>query len=234
MPHCEYNVLYDKEDIILQCTEKNDRYPFVNLPLPYSYSALEPYIDTETMRLHHDAHLGTYIKNLNAALAGEPSLQKLTLTELIFSAPRLAQPLGRTICNNAGGVYNHRLYFDTLTPPDCREPEPVGELGTAILRRYGNYGGFYAALKAVALSVFGSGYAFLTAGACGLSIVTGADQNSPLTGGSFPILALDVWEHAYYLLHHNLRADYIDSWLSVVDWRTADERYRRYIKYCRK
>ena len=109
MPHCEYNVLYDKEDIILQCTEKNDRYPFVNLPLPYSYSALEPYIDTETMRLHHDAHLGTYIKNLNAALAGEPSLQKLTLTELIFSAPRLAQPLGRTIRNNAGGVYNHRL-----------------------------------------------------------------------------------------------------------------------------
>lgn len=88
MPHCEYNVLYDKEDIILQCTEKNDRYPFVNLPLPYPYSALEPYIDTETMRLHHDAHLGTYIKNLNAALAGEPSLQKLTLTELIFSAPR--------------------------------------------------------------------------------------------------------------------------------------------------
>ena len=73
MPHCEYNVLYDKEDIILQCTEKNDRYPFVNLPLPYSYSALEPYIDTETMRLHHDAHLGTYIKNLNAALAGEAS-----------------------------------------------------------------------------------------------------------------------------------------------------------------
>ena len=166
---------------------QNDRYPFINLPLPYPPSALEPFIDAETMRLHHNAHR-----------------------------------------NNAGGVYNHRLYFDMLAPPTRGENLPTGELGAAIIRKWGNFPGFRATLRSAAMSVFGSGYAFLAAGPRGLCIVTRQNQNSPLPDGLYPLLALDVWEHAYYLLHHNLRADYIDNWFGVTDWRAADERYREY------
>ncbi len=209
---------------------QNDRYPFVNLPLPYSFSALEPYIDTETMRLHHDAHLAAYINNLNAALEKEPQLQRLTLEQLVNVAPRLPGANGRAIQNNAGGVYNHRLYFDMLTPHAGGEDQPIGELGTAIIRKWGNFPGFRAALRTAAMSVFGSGYAFLAIGQRGPCIVTKPNQNSPLPDGFYPLMALDVWEHAYYLLHHNRRADYINNWLSVADWRAADERYRRRIR----
>lgn len=209
---------------------QNDRYPFVNLPLPYNFSALEPFIDTETMHLHHDAHLGAYINNLNAALEKTPSLQRLTLEQLINVAPRLPCADGRAIQNNAGGVYNHRLYFDMLAPPPMGENQPTGELGAAIIRKWGNYPGFRAALKTAAMSVFGSGYAFLVVGQRGLCILTKPNQNSPLPDGFYPLIALDVWEHAYYLLHHNLRADYINNWFRVADWRAADERYRAHTR----
>ena len=209
---------------------QNDRYPFINLPLPYPPSALEPFIDAETMRLHHNAHLAAYINNLNAALENEPSLRRLTLEQLVCISQKLPGATGRAIRSNAGGVYNHRLYFDMLAPPTRGENLPTGELGAAIIRKWGNFPGFRATLRSAAMSVFGSGYAFLAAGPRGLCIVTRQNQNSPLPDGLYPLLALDVWEHAYYLLHHNLRADYIDNWFGVTDWRAADERYREYIR----
>lgn len=201
---------------------KNNHYPFVNLPLPYAYDAMEPYIDTETMYLHHAKHLQTYINNLNDILKDKPDLQKLSLEQIIRSLPYMPHPWQEGIRNNAGGVYNHRMFFDSLKPTaegsdkNANEPSPafLAELGKA----FGSFENFKALFKKAALSVFGSGYAWLVSHPDGLKIITTKNQDSPLEYGLVPLLILDVWEHAYYLKHHNLRADYIDDWFQVVNW----------------
>ncbi len=201
--------------------EMNDRYPFVNIPLPYEYDALEPFIDEKTMRLHHDAHLQSYIDNLNKELEARPALQGLTLKQLIRKMPGGAEtPLSR----NAGGVYNHRFYFDGLSPFALMRPN--GELTKAIDRDFKGFNLFKEELTAAAMSVFGSGYAWLAASGRGrLQIVTTENQMTPLTRGLCPILNIDVWEHAYYLKHYNKRAGYIRDWFKVVNWPEANIRY---------
>lgn len=202
----------------------NDFYKFINTPLPYLYDALEPYIDEKTMHLHHDRHLQTYIDNLNKALEGTPTLQKLSLEQLLLAAPCLL-PLGvgTTVANNAGGVYNHRFYFSGLAPTGTRLS---GSLAYAIDDTYGSLDKFKDRFKTAALSVFGSGYAWLTTNKPGeLKIITTANQNTPITQELCPVLCIDVWEHAYYLKHYNLRADYINDWWSVVNWETAVQCY---------
>lgn len=198
---------------------ENEFYPFVNLPLPYAYDALEPFIDAKTMMLHHDRHLQTYIDNLNNALKDRPGLQELSLEQLICNASRLQDDVQRTIRNNAGGVYNHRFYFDLLTNPAKREPQ--GGLRRAINSRFGGFSEFREAFTKAALSVFGSGYAWLVCDGATLAIVTTPNQNNPLEAGLCPILTIDVWEHAYYLKHYNERANYIEDWVSVVNWERA-------------
>lgn len=205
---------------------ENNKYPFVNLPLPYDYTALEPYIDEKTMRLHHDKHLQTYINNLNAALEKEPRLQLLPLRQLIEYTDKLPQPLQNIIRNNAGGVYNHRFYFDQLKKPT--DDKPTGELLRAINRSFGTVDKFKAELKTAALSVFGSGYAWLVTDGNKLKIITTPNQNVPTE--DCPILNVDVWEHAYYLKHYNVRADYIDDLMKIIDWNKVGERYRECIK----
>ena len=201
----------------------NDRYPFVNLPLSYAYDALEPHIDAQTMHLHHDKHLQTYIDNLNATLKDHPEVQKLTLEQLIIRGDRLPKSIRTAVRNNAGGVYNHRMYFDSLSPA---EQQPSGELAEVIDREYGGMNGFREKLKAAALSVFGSGYAWLCATPAGkLTIVTTPNQDTPLTQGLCPVLLVDVWEHAYYLKHFNVRAAYLDDWSHVINWNAAGRRY---------
>lgn len=202
---------------------ENNYYPFVNLPLPYSYDALEPYIDVKTMHLHHDRHLKTYIDNLNDALKNEPQLQKLSLTELIENAHRLPADLETKIRNNAGGVYNHRFYFEGLTNPS--ESNPSGSLIDRIEQQFGSLELFKDDFKKAALSVFGSGYAWLVYDNGELSIVTTPNQDTPLPAGFCPILAIDVWEHAYYLKHYNVRADYIDDWSDIINWKQAQKNY---------
>jgi len=202
---------------------KNDHYPFINLPLHYPYDALEPFIDVKTMELHHERHLQTYINNLNEVLKTRPQLQKLSLTQLIRSAPRLPRELQTAIRNNAGGVYNHRFFFDGLENSSARQPS--GSLAAAIDSRFGSYDNFRELFKTAALSVFGSGYAWLTADRGRLSIVTSPNQNSPIEQGLCPILAIDVWEHSYYLKHYNVRADYISDWLNVINWEMAEKNY---------
>lgn len=202
---------------------ENCYYPFINTPLPYDYNALEPYIDEKTMHIHHDRHLETYIKNLNAALEKSPQLQNKTLEQLIRNASGLPCKIRTVIKNNAGGVYNHRFYFEGLSPDS--EKEPGEKLLIAINQCFGNFGNFKQEFKATALSVFGSGYAWLVCGRGGLRIVTTPNQNSPVENGLSPILCIDVWEHAYYLKHYNLRADYIDDWFNVVNWCRAEELY---------
>lgn len=202
----------------------NQYYPFVNTPLPYDYSALEPYIDTKTMQLHHDRHLATYIDNLNNILKDYPRLQKLSLTQLIYSAGNLPAPLATQIRNNAGGVYNHRFFFDGMkTPPNGA---PVGQLAGMLEARFSSFENFKDKFRQAALSVFGSGYAWLTLGRAGLAIITTANQNNPIERGLCPIIALDVWEHAYYLKHYNKRVDYINDWFNLINWEVAERNYR--------
>ena len=201
----------------------NDCYEFENIPLPYAYNALEPYIDAKTMELHHDKHLQTYIDNLNSALKDYPRLQSFSLVQLIRSSGRLPQAVRTTIKNNAGGVYNHRFYFSGMSPVHT---EPSGIIADDILKTYGTVDEFKSDFKKAALSVFGSGYAWLAADGCGrLVIMTTPNQETPLTANLCPILNIDVWEHAYYLKYNNRRAEYIDSWFNLIDWDKANERY---------
>ncbi|MPM20779.1 Superoxide dismutase [Mn] 2 [bioreactor metagenome] len=202
----------------------NDFYPFQNTPLPYSYDALEPYIDTKTMELHHDRHLQTYINKLNDALKDRTFLQKLSLTELLSPCVPLPGRARKEIRNNAGGVYNHRFYFEGLT--SNAQKVPVGALAEAIDEEFGDFEQFKQLFSQAASSVFGSGYAWLAAKKNGsLVIVTTANQDTPLADFLTPILNIDVWEHAYYLKHYNMRADYIKDWFNVIDWEKANERY---------
>lgn len=202
---------------------ENDRYPFVNLPLPYSYGALEPFIDEKTMMLHHDRHLAAYIKKLNAALENEPQLQKLSLENLIKSAKHLPEPLKTEIINNAGGVFNHRFFFNGLDPHGFSGFK--GKLGEKIREKYGSEENFLKIFTAAAMSVFGSGYAWLVLDGGILKIITSPNQNSPIAAGLCPILNIDVWEHAYYLKHYNLRADYIEDWKKLINANEAEKNY---------
>ena len=207
-----------------------DHYKFENTPLPYGYDALEPYIDSQTMQLHHDKHLQTYIDNLNNALKDYPRLQTLTLGELILSAPRLPKAIGTPIARNAGGVYNHRFYFEGIEPP--AEQSMNGALEVILDKTFGGYDAFREKFKVAALAVFGSGYAWLVTDRQGrLSIITTANQETPLTRGMCPVLNIDVWEHAYYLKHYNKRTDYIDDWFHVINWSAANSRYLACINY---
>lgn len=201
---------------------KSECYPFVNLPLPYAYNALEPYIDEKTMRLHHDRHLQTYINNLNALLKENPQLQNYTPDQLICISGELPCGLRTEIRNNAGGVFNHRFFFAGLkkAPSGC----PSGAFETAIGNCYGSFECFCDELKKAALSVFGSGYAWVVEECGKIGIVTTPNQDTPK---QYRLLAVDVWEHAYYLKHYNKRADYIDGLMNVIDWGIVSERYEK-------
>ena len=200
-----------------------DSYPFVNLPLPYPYDALEPFIDAKTMELHHNRHLQTYINNLNKVLKDRPQLQHMTLEQLIRSVPFMRGELQMSVRNNAGGVWNHRFFFEELGRPPTGQP--IGRLAGAIDRRFGSYNAFREEFRKAALGVFGSGYAWLVAERGRLRILTLPNQDSPVRQCLCPILAADVWEHAYYLKHYNDRSGYIDDWFQVIDWERAEKNY---------
>lgn len=204
----------------------NDHYKFINTPLPYAYHAMEPYIDEKTMRLHHDKHLQTYIDHLNDALSSFPQFQTWTLEQLIMNVPSLPDTIQTKVLNNGGGVFNHQFYFNNLMNPAPQKP--VGMLGEAIAREFGSFESFKKQMKEAALSVFGSGYAWLVVNAAGqLKIVTTKNQDTTLPLGMCPVLNIDVWEHAYYLKHYNQRAAYIEDWFHVVNWENADRNYLR-------
>lgn len=202
---------------------KNEYYPFINLPLPYDYDALEPWIDTKTMHLHHDRHLQTYIDNLNKALESYPPLQTNSLRNLLKNLPLLPENIKQSIRNNGGGVFNHRFYFDLMAPPSTSYSR--GQLRAAIMRTYGNEWQFKKSFKDAALSVFGSGYTWLVLDRGNLKIMTTSNQNTPLEYELEPILTIDFWEHAYYLKHYNQRSQYIDNWFQVLNWQQAEENF---------
>lgn len=196
-------------------------YPFELPALPYAYDALEPYIDKETMHFHHDKHFKTYIDNLNKALETCPQYHSWTLKELLTRLSELPEGLKNAVRNNGGGVYNHDLYFDIMSPSSQDIPASITDT-------FGGTEQFLKEMKAAALSQFGSGFAWLVTDASGLlRIIALPNQDNPLSQGLYPVFPLDVWEHAYYLKYQNLRADYIDNWFRTVNWNTAAERLKQ-------
>lgn len=197
---------------------------FVLPPLPFAYDALEPYIDEETMRIHHDRHHQTYINNLNNAIARYPELYAYTLGEMLTYADMLPSDVQGAIINNGGGHYNHSFFWNTLSPEG--NMQPTGAIGTAINREFGSYSNFKRAMTAAALSVFGSGYAWLVLTPGGrLEIITTRNQDTPLPLNLIPLLTVDVWEHAYYLKHQNNRERYVENWFNVINWPYVNSIY---------
>lgn len=195
-----------------------ETYPFRLPELPYAYHALEPFIDQRTMYFHHDKHLKTYIDNLNKALEAYPEYQTWTLEELLTRLPELPEELRTPVRNNGGGVYNHEMYFHLMAP--AGQP-----FSTEVAEAFGGEDNWNRQMKAAALGQFGSGFAWLVLDTTGaLKIIALPNQDNPLTIGLQPILPLDVWEHAYYLKHQNLRSDYIDNWFHVINWNAVEQR----------
>ena len=196
----------------------NTTYPFEVPALPYAYDALEPYIDKETMHFHHDKHLKAYVDNLNKALESHPEYHSWTLERLLAELDQLPEAVRTAVRNNGGGVYNHDLYFDLMSPEVQGIPEEI----TAA---FGGEENFKSQMKAAALGQFGSGFAWLVKDQSGaLKIIALPNQDNPLSQGLIPVLALDVWEHAYYLKYQNLRGDYIDNWFHVINWKELKKR----------
>jgi len=216
--------------------EATNHYPFQLVPLPYAYNALEPYIDEKTMRLHHDKHLQTYVNNLNAALKDYPEFHNWSLEQLLYYSDRLPETIRTTVLNNGGGIYNHNFFFAGLAGVTDKEGtqyvKPSGVFMQEINAKYGSWESFQQEFKKQALSVFGSGYTWLVSDQNGnLKILNTKNQDTVLPLNLYPIMSIDVWEHAYYLKHYNVRADYIDDWFKVVNLAMAEERYKR-VKFC--
>jgi Fe-Mn family superoxide dismutase len=197
--------------------------PFTLPPLPYAYDALEPYFDAETMHLHHDKHHQAYVNNLNAAVAAHPELTGKTVDELVLNLSAVPEAARTAVRNNAGGHLNHSLWWPMLGKGGAA---PSGELAKAIDAKFSSLAGFQDQMTKAALSVFGSGWAWLvTTPDGGLAIETTPNQDSPLTLGHKPVLTVDVWEHAYYLKYQNRRPDYLAAWWNVVNWSEINKRF---------
>jgi len=193
--------------------------------LAFAYDALEPHIDTATMHLHHDKHHATYITNLNTALENFPEYQNMPLEELLTSINSLPETLRTPVTNNGGGHANHTLFWESLTPGGASQPQ--GSLKEALEASFGSIAQFQEEMSKKALTVFGSGWVWLVMHEGALQIITTPNQNSPLMTGDIPLLGIDVWEHAYYLLYNNRRADYLSAIWHVINWDRIDERYRQ-------
>lgn len=191
--------------------------------LPYGYDALEPYIDVETMHIHHEKHHNTYVTNLNAAIEKHPELGSKSIEELIADIDALPEDIRTAVRNNGGGHANHTFFWEIMAPK--AGGEPVGELKTAIDEAFGSFTDFKAKFKAAATTRFGSGWAWLVVKDGKLEITSTPNQDSPLMEGLTPILGLDVWEHAYYLNYRNVRPDYVDAFWNVVNWDKVNELY---------
>lgn len=193
--------------------------------LNYGYGDLEPYIDETTMSIHHSKHHAAYINNLNIALEKYPELQDKSVEELLRSLSTIPEEIFTVVKNNAGGHYNHSFFWKVIGP--CKNSEPSPSLTEAINKAFGNLENFKSEFSKAAAARFGSGWAWLVLNDEGsLQIISTANQDSPISENLTPILALDVWEHAYYLKYQNKRPDYVSAWWNVVNWDTVSELYK--------
>ena len=195
-------------------------------PLPYAYNALEPYIDEETMHLHHDKHAQAYVNNLNAAIQNAPEFGNIDIEDLMRRINDVPENIRIAVRNNGGGHANHSMFWKIMTPNGGGNP--TGPIAEAINQAFGSFDAFKAAFNDAGVKRFGSGWTWLVADRNGkLSVISTANQDSPLMDGLYPIMGNDVWEHAYYLKYKNMRGDYLNAWWNVVNWDEINRRYQK-------
>jgi len=191
-------------------------------PLPYDYAALEPHIDEQTMRLHHDKHHQAYVDKANGALEGTEWEGK-PIEEVIANLDSLPDDKKGVVRNNGGGHLNHSLFWESMSPDGGGEPS--GDLASAISDAFGSFDAFKEQFEAAGVGQFGSGWAWLVLDGGSLKITSTPNQDSPISSGATPLVGNDVWEHAYYLKYQNKRPDYLKAWWNVVNWDKVAERY---------
>ena len=196
--------------------------PYEVPPLPYDYNALEPHIDEQTMKLHHDKHHQAYVDKANAALEGTEWADK-DVEDVLKNLSSLPDDIRTAVQNNAGGHANHSFFWQVMGPDSGGAPD--GDLASAIDDAFGSFDSFKDELKAAGVNRFGSGWSWLVHDGSGLAVVSTANQDSPVSDGQTPLLGVDVWEHAYYLKYQNRRPDYIDAWWNVVNWDEVASRF---------
>lgn len=189
--------------------------------LPYSHDALEPFIDAQTMEIHHGKHHQTYVDKLNAALKDNEKLQKLEVGQLLRNLNEVPENIQAAVRNHGGGHYNHSFFWPTLK----KDVAAAGPVVDAIVSKFGTFNKFKEDFSNSAALLFGSGWAWLVYDQGGLEIVTTPNQNSPISQGKTPLLGLDVWEHAYYLKYQNRRPEYIAAFFNVINWEKINENF---------
>jgi superoxide dismutase, Fe-Mn family len=191
--------------------------------LPYAYEALEPYIDSQTMHLHHDKHHQAYVDNFKAALEKAPELKEKSPEDILRNIQAVPETVRTAVQNNGGGHVNHSMFWAIMGPN--AGGNPTGAIGDAIKQTFGDFAQFQEKFNDAGVKRFGSGWAWLVQGRGGLEIISTANQDSPLMQGSYPIMGNDVWEHAYYLKYQNRRAEYLKAWWNVVNWDEVNKRF---------
>lgn len=189
--------------------------------LPYSYDVLEPYIDAKTMEIHYSRHHQTYIDKLNTALSGKAELQALTVEQLLTNLNEIPESVRTAVRNHGGGHANHSFFWPTLK----KDVEASGPVIDAIKMHFGSFEGFREKFASAATLLFGSGWAWLVKDGDNLEVITTANQDSPLSLGKRPLLGIDVWEHAYYLIYQNRRPDYVEAFFNVINWERVNALY---------
>ncbi len=191
--------------------------------LPYAVDALEPYIDAQTMTIHHDKHHAGYVTNLNAAIEKHPELGKKSVEALLKDLNAVPEDVRTAVRNHGGGTWNHTMFWEIMAPKAGGAPK--GDLAKAIDKAFGSFDKFKEEFGKAANGRFGSGWAWLVKKGSGLAVVSTANQDNPFSDGATPIMGIDVWEHAYYLKYQNRRAEYVTNWWSVVNWDSIAARF---------
>jgi superoxide dismutase, Fe-Mn family len=201
--------------------------PFTLPPLPFPSDALEPHIDKQTMEIHHGKHHNAYVTNLNAAVQKQPELDGKPLHEILANNLAIVKEEIKTaVRNNGGGHHNHSLFWEILNPAN-KASAPQGNLAAAITSTFGGYDQLKEKVNAAGAGRFGSGWAWLVKRGQKLEVISTANQDSPIMEGAFPVIGIDVWEHAYYLKYQNRRPDYLAAVWNVINWRVAEDRFNR-------
>lgn len=192
--------------------------------LPYAVDALEPYIDAQTMTIHHDKHHQAYVTNLNGAIEKHPELASKSLEDLLMDLNAVPEDVRTVVRNHGGGTWNHSMFWEIMAPNAGGAPK--GDLAKAIDTAFGSFDAFKAEFEKAAVGRFGSGWAWLVKKGSGLAVVSTANQDNPMSDGMTPVLGIDVWEHAYYLKYQNRRPEYVTNWWNVVNWDAVAARYK--------
>jgi len=202
--------------------------PFTLPPLPFPSDALEPNIDKMTMEIHHGKHHNAYVTNLNTAIAKHPNLDGKPVHELLQNNLAIVpEDIKTAVRNNGGGHHNHSLFWEILNPAGKTGTTPIGNLAAAINSTFQSFDNLKQQFTTAATTRFGSGWAWVVKRGQKIDIISTANQDSPIMEGAFPVIGLDVWEHAYYLKYQNRRPDYIAAWWNVVNWKVAEDRFNR-------